>query len=148
MNPKESQRNATQKFLRGVLVGMRCTMPKKSDQLSIRFDAETKETLRRIHEKEGVTAPEFVRRMVQAGINHYRATGAIPKAFATPPTASALPVGAQVLQNLTANAPEIVDGIKSLFIQLCGSPEAAAKSITESKVKEAFRQSRRTGTHG
>lgn len=50
-------------------------MPKLSDQVSVRINPEWRETLRLIEERHRIPAPEFIRGMVAAGLEFYRANG-------------------------------------------------------------------------
>lgn len=50
-------------------------MPKLSDQVSVRISPEWRETLRLIEEKHRIPPPEFIRGLVAAGLEFYRAHG-------------------------------------------------------------------------
>ncbi len=50
-------------------------MPKLSDQVSVRMDPEWRETLRAIEVKHRIPPPEFIRGLVEAGLQFYRENG-------------------------------------------------------------------------
>ena len=50
-------------------------MAKLSDQVSVRIDPEWRETLRTIEEKHRIPPPDFIRGLVAAGLDFYRAHG-------------------------------------------------------------------------
>lgn len=50
-------------------------MAKLSDQVSVRIAPEWRETLRAIEEKHRIPPPEFIRGLVEAGLEFYREHG-------------------------------------------------------------------------
>ncbi len=50
-------------------------MPKLSDQVSVRISPEWRETLRSIEEKHRIPPPEFIRGLVEAGLQFYQTHG-------------------------------------------------------------------------
>lgn len=50
-------------------------MAKLSDQVSVRIASEWRETLRAIEEKHRIPPPEFIRGLVEAGLEFYREHG-------------------------------------------------------------------------
>lgn len=54
---------------------MHSGVAKLSDQVSVRIDPEWRETLRSIEEKHRIPAPEFIRGLVDAGLEFYRTHG-------------------------------------------------------------------------
>lgn len=50
-------------------------VPKLSDQVSVRISPEWRETLRSIEEKHRIPPPEFIRGLVEAGLDFYRQHG-------------------------------------------------------------------------
>ena len=50
-------------------------MAKLSDQVSVRIDPEWRETLRTIEDKHRIPPPDFIRGLVAAGLEFYRAHG-------------------------------------------------------------------------
>ena len=50
-------------------------VPKLSDQVSVRIAPEWRETLRAIEEKHRIPPPEFIRGLVEAGLEFYREHG-------------------------------------------------------------------------
>lgn len=50
-------------------------MAKLSDQVSVRISPEWRETLRAIEEKHRIPPPDFIRGLVEAGLEFYREHG-------------------------------------------------------------------------